>query len=131
MAQGSQRAGDKRGPSEKQSKRSIEMIDRSIEKITKEAMAINDPVAIAIEEHLTDKCTSNTVAMKLLDGSKSVRGIYDKIWAEAKKRRKGNCAYIPPQEVYDMIDKYYELDQLSTKAPKKEHADRVNVLDLF
>jgi len=107
------------------------MIDKAIEKITKEAMAINDPVAFAIEEHLTEKCTSDAAAVLLLAEDKSLRQAYDKIWAEAGKRRKGNCAYIPPEEVYEMVDKYYGLEQLGAKASKRESADRVNVLDLF
>ena len=87
-----------------------DMIDKAIEKITKEAMAINDPVAFGIEEHLTEICTSNIVAMKILAEDKNLKTIYDKVWAEAKKRKKGNCAFIPPAEVYAMIDEYYGID---------------------
>ena len=109
--------------------RSREMTDRAIEKITKEAMAINDPVAIAIEEHLTELCTNSTVAMKLLAEDKNLKTIYDKIWAEAKKRKKGNCAYIPPEEVYAMIDEYYGINTSEQHA--KPAREGVNVLDLF
>ena len=107
------------------------MKDKAIAKITDEAMKIDDPMAFAIEEHLTSICTSNAVAAKLLAEDKNLKQAYDNIWAEAKKRRKGNCAFIPPEEVYEMIDKYYGLDQLGGKARKTEHTDRVNVLDLF
>lgn len=107
------------------------MKDKAIEKITKEAMEIDDPVAIAIEEYLTGKCTTDKAAALLLADDKKLKTVYDKIWSEAKKRKKGNCAYIAPEEVYDMVDKYYGLDQLNAKAPKTEHADKVNVLDLF
>lgn len=105
------------------------MTDRAIEKITKEATAINDPVAIAIEEHLTGLCTSNTVAMKILAEDKSLKVIYDKIWAEAKKRRKGNCAYIPPEEVFAMIDEYYDIG--TSEQHTKPAREGVNVLDLI
>lgn len=64
------------------------MIDKAIEKITKEAMEIKQPMAIAIEEYLTNKCTSITVARKLLDESKSVKGIYDQIYQKALKEAK-------------------------------------------
>ncbi|MCQ2563897.1 MAG: PcfK-like family protein [Mogibacterium sp.] len=107
------------------------MIDKAIAKITQEAMAINDPIAFAIEEHLTEKCTSDAAALLILADDKSLKKIYDNIWSEAKKRRKGNCAYIPPEEVYDMVDKYYGLEQLGTKAPKREPASRVDILDLI
>ncbi len=53
------------------------------------------------------------------------------LWAEARKRRKGQVAFIPPEEAYEMVDKYYGLDQIGSKARKAEHTDRVNVLDLF
>lgn len=107
------------------------MKDKAIAKITQEAMAINDPIAFAIEEHLTEKVTSDAAALLILAEDKSLKKIYDNIWAEAKKRRKGNCAFIPPEEVYDIIDKYYGLEQLGAKASKRESANRVDILDLI
>ena len=105
------------------------MTDRAIEKITKEAMAINDPMAIAIEEHLTGLCTSSTIAMKILAEDKSLKTIYDKIWDEARKRRKGNCACIPPEEVFAMVDEYYGIS--TSEQCAKPAREGVNVLDLF
>lgn len=107
------------------------MKDKAIAKITEEAMKIDDPMAFAIEEHLTERCTSNAVAQKLLAEDKNLKAAYDLIWSEAKKRRKGNCAYIPPEEVFAMVDRYYGLDQIGNKAQKTEHADKVNILDLL
>ena len=106
------------------------MIDRAIEKITKEAMAIKHPMAIAIEEYLTGKCTSNTVAMKILDESKSVKGIYDQIYQKARKEAENQFAAISDEEVYSMVDEYYGLEEA---APQKASRDtgRVDVLDLF
>ena len=106
------------------------MTDKAIEKITKEAMEINDPVAFGIEEHLTELCTTNTVAMKILDDDKKLKEIYDKVWSEARKRRKGNCAYIPPEEVYAMVDEYYGLNNKVANR-QRSSADRANVLDLI
>lgn len=107
------------------------MKDKAIAKITEEAMRINTPVAFAIEEHLTNKCTTTAVAEKLLAEGKDFKGAYDAVWAEARKRAKGNCAYIPPEEVYEIVDKYYELDQTGKKAAPPAPADRVDILDLF
>lgn len=107
------------------------MKDKAIAKITAEAMAIDDPLAFAIEEHLTDICTSNAVAIKILACDKKLKTIYDKIYAEARKRRKGNCAFIPPAEVYEMIDKYYGIDEPAPKAASRSQAGKVDVLDLF
>lgn len=106
------------------------MTDKAIEKITKEAMKINDPVAFGIEEHLTEICTNDTVARKILAEDKSLKTIYDKLWAEAKKRKKGQCAFIPPAEVYAMIDEYYGIDE-APSAASRPAANRVDVLDLF
>lgn len=106
------------------------MTDKAIEKITREAMEINDPVAFGIEEHLTGMCTTNTVAMKILEDDKKLKEIYDKVWSEARKRRKGNCAYIPPEEVYAMVDEYYGLNNKVTNR-QRSSADRANILDLI
>ena len=106
------------------------MIDKAIEKITKEAMEINDPVAFGIEEHLTESCTTNTAAMKILEEDKKLKEIYDKVWSEARKRKKGNCAYIPPEEVYAMVDEYYGLDNKAA-GRQRSPEDKVNVLDLI
>ena len=107
------------------------MKDKAIAKLTDEAMKINDPVAFAIEEHLTSLCTTDKAAALLLAEDKSLKTAYDLVWSEAKKRIKGNCAYIPPEEVFTMVDRYYGLDQIGSKAQKARHADKVNVLDLF
>ena len=42
------------------------MINKAIEKLTKEMMKLNNPFAQAIEEHLTEICTSDAVADKIL-----------------------------------------------------------------
>lgn len=106
------------------------MIDKAIEKITKEAMEIDHPMAIAIEEYLTNKCTSNTVAMKILDESKTVKGIYDQIYEKAKKEAKNRFAAISDEEVYSMVDEYYGLNATHHRSSAGS-AGRVDVLDLI
>lgn len=106
------------------------MTDKAKSKITEEAMAINDPVAFGIEEHLTEICTSSAVAAKILAEDKKLKEIYDKVWAEARKRKKGQCAFIPPAEVYAMVDEYYGIDQSASSAPRAA-VNHVDVLDLF
>lgn len=106
------------------------MINKAIEKITKEAMEINDPIAFAIEEHLTESCTTNSIAAKILAEDKKLKTAHEKLWAEARRRKKGNCAYIPPKEAYAMIDDYYGITS-EVSAPAPQHTERTNVLDLF
>lgn len=101
------------------------MINEAIKKITEEMMKINDPVAQGIEEYLTGICTTESVAQKILDPSKKLEEIHRKVWDEAKRRKKGNCAFIPEGEVYEMVRKYYGIGE------ETKHKDKVNVLDLL
>ena len=106
------------------------MKDKAIRKLTEEAMKIDDPVAFAIEEHLTAKIRTNAEASLIMAEDKTLKGAYDKVWAEARKRKKGNCACIPPEEVFEIVDEYYNL---SSTGIVRQHSsgDRVNVLDLI
>ena len=86
------------------------MKDKAIMKITEEMMSANDSLAVALEEDLTNKIENEDgVAEKILKEGKNLKEIHSKIWEEAKKRKKGNCAYIPDEEVFRMVDEYYEL----------------------
>ena len=112
------------------------MKDKAIAKITEEAMAIGDPMAIAIEEHLTARCTNTQIAEKLLAEDKSLKKAIDVTMQKARKiaseNRKGNTgrAVISDADAYKMVDEYYGLDEQA--APEKRPASqRVDVLDLF
>lgn len=39
--------------------------------------------------------------------AKPLKELCDKVYEEAKKRKKGSCAYIPPFEVFQMAKAYY------------------------
>ncbi|MBR6254038.1 MAG: hypothetical protein IKR22_01260 [Clostridiales bacterium] len=104
------------------------MIDKAIRKITDEMMKLNDPLAQGIEEYLTGICTTDSVAARILDPGKSLQEIHGKIWDAARKRKKGNCAYIPPEEVYQMVRSYYGID---TESREQRPHRTVNVLDLL
>ena len=101
------------------------MIDRAIARITDEMMKIDDPLAQLLEEHLTEICTTDQVAEKLLNPGKTLKGLHSKVWDEARNRRKGNGAYIPDEEIYKMAEKYYGIEEKA--APAKQ----INVLDLL
>ena len=102
------------------------MIDRAIKKLTEEMMKIDDPLAQMVEEHLTKECTSASVAEKLLAPGKSLKELHKQIWDEARKRKKGNGAHIPDEEIYQMADDYYGIGKASQSRP-----DTINVLDLL
>ena len=101
------------------------MIDKAIAKITGEMMKIDTPLAIGIEEHLTEVCKSENVAEKLLDEGKSLKACCDKVTAEARKRAKNNVYAFPSEEVYAMVDEYYGISNVP------EPAKKINVMDLM
>ncbi|MDO5415268.1 MAG: Cas9 inhibitor AcrIIA9 family protein [Bacillota bacterium] len=101
------------------------MINKAIAKITDEMMKIDTPLAIGIEEHLTEACRNENVAAKLLDNSKSLKVCCDKVTAEARKRAKNNVYAFPAEEVYAMVDEYYGISNVH------EPAQRINVMDLL
>lgn len=110
------------------------MINKAIEKITREAMDMNDPFAFFIEDHLTEMCTTNNVAEKLLADDKSIKKIATRIRnqmeKEAKEANPGKRSAwwgAPDAKLLKMVDEYYGLDQ-ATAEPEQED---INVLDLF
>lgn len=108
------------------------MKDKAIARITDEMMKINTPHAQAVEEYLTGICTTDAVAEKLLDERKSLKGFLDELLKEAKKRSKGNVAYIAPEEVWEMVEKYYgitEEDKSSMVAAPAE--DIIDISDFL
>lgn len=100
------------------------MIDKAIAKITDEMMKIDTPLAQGIEEHLTGICKSKAVAEKILNPEKKLADICKTVTGEAKKRAKSGVAYIPPDEVFRMVDEYYGIGA----APAKE---RIDIMDLL
>lgn len=99
------------------------MINKAIAKLTDEMMKLDNPLAQAIEEHLTELCTNEETAAKILTDGKSLQACCNSIKDEAKKRAKNSVAYIPPAEVFEMAEKYYSIEKRATK--------KIDVLDLL
>ena len=109
------------------------MKDKAIAKITEEAMAIDDPLAFAIEEYLTGRCTSTAAAQKILDDGKKLQKLHDQLIKKAmgmakplKGNKKGKFAWF---DIEEDIAAYYGLD--SKPAPVKTSTERVDILDMF
>lgn len=100
------------------------MIDKAIAKITDEMMKIETPLAQGIEEHLTGICKSEAVAEKILDPEKKLADICKSVTEEARKRAVGGVAYIPPDEVFQMVAEYYGIGT----TPAREHIDIMDLL---
>ena len=84
------------------------------------------PEFIPFEEHLTEKCTSDIVADRILDESKKLSGAYSAVKKVAEKNKTGNMGYVSDAEAYKIIDKYYGID---TAATSEQH-DTSNVVDI-
>lgn len=100
------------------------MIDRAIEKLTKEMMEAEDPFMQAIEEHLTGVCTTVSVAEKILRPDKSLKEACNMVRAEAKKNAKSGVGIVSDQEAYRIVGEYFGINQKQTEKNKP-----LNILD--
>ena len=87
------------------------MINEAIAKITDEMMKLNDPLAQMIEEYLTGICINDKVAGKLLQENKNLAELKNQLWREAGNRKRGNGAYIPNSEIYEMAEAYFGITE--------------------
>ena len=111
--------------------------DDAIAKITEEMMADavdGKPKAEiqAIEEMLTNICTTDAIAEKLLADEKSLQGAYDALFKEAKDNSNGkNVVCISPQKAQQIIEKYYGItdnDKADQRSLRRSRSARVDVL---
>ena len=102
-------------------------INDAIAKITTECEGKD--YLIPFEEYLTEICTTDEIAEKILKPEKKLQGCFDTMKSIAKKRAVNGAAYIPPEEGFRIIRDYYEIE-LSEKKEKKS-AEVVDVLDLL
>lgn len=104
----------------------MERINEARAKITEESLEIKSALATFIEETINERCTTEEVANKILDGKKTIKDLIHNITNVAKEKAVNNMAAISDEEVRDMVLKYYELDD--TKAGGTEVVD---ILDLI
>lgn len=104
----------------------MERINEARAKITEESLEIKSALATFIEETINERCTTEEVANKILDGKKSIKDLINNITNKAKEKAVKNVAAISDEEVKEMVLKYYELDD--TKASGTEVVD---ILDLI
>ena len=102
------------------------MINKAIAKITDEMMKSNNPAIRAIEEHLTNLCTSNEVAEKILVEGKTLNGAYNKMKEEARRFAGGRHEIcISDQEGFRIVDEYFGINQMERTTSK------INIIDLL
>lgn len=83
----------------------------AIGKLDVEVAALSDKnmeVGSGIADYLKQKAAEDEkVARAIRKKGKSLEEICKDVWDEASKRKKGNCAYIPPFEVFQLARAYY------------------------
>lgn len=104
----------------------MERINEARAKITEESLKIKGALATFIEETINERCTTEEVANKILDGKKSIKDLINNIRNTAKEKAVNNMAAISDEEVRGMVLKYFEIDE--TKA---QNAEIVDILDLI
>ena len=68
----------------------------------------NQELGQGIAEYLKQKAMEDEeLARAIRKTGKKLEDVCKKAWDEAKKRKTGNCAYIPPFEIFQMARAYY------------------------
>nr|DAR97522.1 MAG TPA: PcfK-like protein [Caudoviricetes sp.] len=104
----------------------MERINEARAKITEESLEIKSALATFIEETINERCITEEVANKILDGKKSIKDLINDIRNKAKEKAVNNMAAISDEEVRGMVLKYYEIDETKANNP-----DVVDILDLI
>lgn len=104
------------------------MIDKAIEKLTKEMMKADDPAIQMIEEHLTKVCTTDEIAEKILAEGKTLKGALDAMQAEAKKKAVNGVGVFSDEEGFRIVEGYFGISDV--RETKREQ-DNINILDLI
>ena len=100
-----------------------EKTNRAIARITDECKG-NEHL-IPFEEYLTSICTTDDVADKILNNDKSLKGCFEKMKSIAKGRAINGCAYIPPEEGFQIIRDYYGIED------NKKASPAIDIMDLL
>lgn len=91
--------------------------DKAIAHITEQMMkkakdGVPQPEIQAIEEMLTNICTTDAIAEKLLAEGKTLQGAFDAIESAARKEKgSSNCVCIPPNRALEIMEEYYGITQ--------------------
>ncbi len=101
--------------------------DKAIAKMTKECQGKD--YLIPFEEYLTGICNEH-IAEKILAEGKSLQGAFDAMKDIAKKRQVNGCAYIPPEEGFEIIKKYFDIQDEDMEVTKEE-TEVIDILDFL
>lgn len=103
--------------------------DEAIAKITAECEG--KEYLIPFEEHLTNICTNDRIAEKIMQEGKTLQGSFDKMKSIAKNRRKGNFAYIPESEGFAIIEEYYGITEADKSGSGRQVGNIIDITELL
>lgn len=74
----------------------------------------NAELGSGIADYLKQKAMEDKqIARAIRKKGKKLEEVCKQAWEEAGKRKKGNCAYIPPFEIFQMARTYYRKEEQS------------------
>ena len=103
-----------------------EKIEKAIAHITEQMMKDQKNLSLVrIEEYLTNLCTNEGIAEKLLNKTKTLQGAIDAMMKEARNRTTGSCACLTDEEGFSIVEEYYGITDADKTFSKKtfEHID--------
>lgn len=114
----------------------MEIINKAIAHITEQMMQEEDDSAIvAIEEYLTEICSNERIADKLMVEGKTLKGALQEIENRARKIQKNRRACVGPAEAFVIVERYYgiteEDKQASNSSKPKKDRDLIDVMDFM
>lgn len=101
--------------------------DEAIAKMTQECQG--KEYLIPFEEYLTGICNEHN-AEKILAEGKTLQGAFAEMKEIARKRQVNGCAYIPPEEGFEIIKKYFDIQDEDIEV-KKEETEVIDILDFL
>lgn len=103
--------------------------DEAIAKITVECEGKEH--LIPFEEHLTELCTNDCIAEKILQEDKTLQGSFDAMKRIAEKRKHGNFAYIPEKEGFSIIEEYYGITDADKSRSSRQAENLIDITELL
>lgn len=107
------------------------MKNQAIAHITEQMMQENNPAITVIEEYLTNLCTTEEIAEKLLQKGKTLKGALKSIEEVAKKRSGIGCVCIPDEEGFAIVRDYYGITVESQEPSQGKPEKIIDIMDLI
>lgn len=87
------------------------MINKAISHLAEQMMKNQEAYIVAIEEHLTNICTNEKIAQKLLAEGKTVDGAFNAMKKKAEKAAKNGSACFRDEEGFQIVEEYYGITE--------------------